>query len=77
MILKLNLANEKFSSKCKSILFLLKILKKLALYIQQIITEILRGSETDNIIDEFFESLLQRYQKAREESNWFIVLLFS
>ena len=77
MILKLNLANEKFSSKCKSILFLLKILKKLALYIQQVITEILRGSETDNIIDEFFESLLQRYQKAREESNWFIVLLFS
>ena len=52
-------------------------MKKLALYIQQIITEILRGSETDNIIDEFFESLLQRYQKAREESNWFIVLLFS
>ena len=77
MILKLNLANEKFSSKYKSILFLLKILKKLALYIQQVITEILRGSETDNIIDEFFESLLQRYQKAREESNWFIVLLFS
>ena len=77
MILKLNLANEKFSSKCKSILFLLKILKKLALYIQQVITEILRGSETDNIIDEFFESLLQRYQKAREVSNWFIVLLFS
>ena len=46
-------------------------------YIQQVITEILRGSETDNIIVEFFESLLQRYQKAREKSNWFIVLLFS
>ena len=27
------------------------------------------GSETDDIIDELFESLLQRYQKAKEESN--------
>ena len=31
--------------------------------------EILMGSETDNINDELFESLLQRYQKAKEESN--------
>ena len=27
------------------------------------------GEETDDIIDELFESLLQRYQKAKEESN--------
>ena len=31
--------------------------------------EILMGSETDNINDELFESLLQRYQKAKEESR--------
>ena len=48
--------------------------------------EILMGSETDDIIDELFKSLLQRYQNAREESTnkgrelnswkcWFIVLL--
>ena len=30
---------------------------------------ILIGSETDDIIDESFESLLQRFQKARETSN--------
>ena len=27
------------------------------------------GEEKDDIIDELFESLLQRYQKAKEESN--------
>ena len=27
------------------------------------------GSETDSIIDEPFKSLLQRYQKEKEESN--------
>ena len=31
--------------------------------------EILMSSETDDISDELFESLLQRYQKAKEESN--------
>ena len=31
--------------------------------------EILMGSETDNIIDELFESLLQKFLKARETSN--------
>ena len=31
--------------------------------------EIFMGEETDNIIDELSESLLQRYQKAKEESN--------
>ena len=31
--------------------------------------EIFMGEETDNIIDELFEFLLQGYQKAKEESN--------
>ena len=31
--------------------------------------EILMGSETDDITDEPFESLLRRYQKAKEEST--------
>ena len=31
--------------------------------------EILMGSETENIIDELFKSLLQRFQKSRETSN--------
>ena len=31
--------------------------------------EVLMGSETDDIIDELFKSLLQRYQNAREEST--------
>ena len=31
--------------------------------------EILMGSETDNIIDELFESLLQKFLKARETSK--------
>ena len=31
--------------------------------------EILMGSETDNIIDELFECLLQKFLKARETSN--------
>ena len=31
--------------------------------------EIVMGSETDSIIDEPFKSLLQRYQKEKEESN--------
>ena len=30
--------------------------------------EIMIGSETDDIIDEFFESLLQKYQEGLEES---------
>ena len=30
--------------------------------------EIMMGSETDEIIDELFKSLLQRYQKRLEES---------
>ena len=31
--------------------------------------KILMGSETDDIIDELFESLLQRFQEARETLN--------
>ena len=31
--------------------------------------EVLMSSETDDIIDELFKSLLERYPKAREESN--------
>ena len=31
--------------------------------------EVLMGSETDDIIDELFKYLLERYLKAREESN--------
>ena len=31
--------------------------------------EILMGGETDDITDKLFESLLQRYQKAKEESR--------
>ena len=30
--------------------------------------EIMMGSETDEIIEELFESLLQRYQEVLEES---------
>ena len=30
--------------------------------------EIMMGSETNNIIEEFFESLLQKYQEGLEES---------
>ena len=30
--------------------------------------EIMMGSETDEIIEDFFESLLQRYQEGLEES---------
>ena len=32
-------------------------------------TEIMMGSETDEIIEELFESLLQRYQERLEESK--------
>ena len=32
-------------------------------------TEIMMGSETDEIIEELFESLLQRYQERFEESK--------
>ena len=32
-------------------------------------TEIIMGSETDEIIKELFESLLQRYQELLEESK--------
>ena len=32
-------------------------------------TEIMMGSETDEIIEDFFESLLQRYQEILEESK--------
>ena len=38
--------------------------------------EIIMGSETDEIIQELFESLLQRYQEGLEESmNLFLRLL--
>ena len=40
--------------------------------------EIMMGSETDEIIEELFESLLQRYQEGLEESmkaNLFLIVL--
>ena len=36
--------------------------------IQGVITEIMIGTETDDIIDEIFEPLLQKYQEGLEES---------
>ena len=36
--------------------------------IQRVITEIMIGTETDDIIDEIFEPLLQKYQEGLEES---------
>ena len=35
--------------------------------IQKVIIEIMVGSETDEFIEERFESLLQRYQEGLEE----------
>ena len=41
--------------------------------------EIMIGSETDEIIEELFESLLERYQKGLEESmigsDFFLIVL--
>ena len=53
--------------QCKSILFLLKTLKKFVLWAQRAIIEIMIGSETDDIIKELCESLLQGYQDELEE----------
>ena len=51
------------------VLFLLKILMRPLTCIQRVIgTEIMIGSETDNIIDKIFKSFLQKYQEGLEES---------
>ena len=39
------------------------------IYLKSDNTEIMMGSETDEIIEELFESLLQRYQERFEESK--------
>ena len=52
----------------QSTLFLLKILQKLVLCTQRVITEIMMGSETKDIISELFKSLLQNYQEGLQES---------
>ena len=40
---------------------------KRVLYVLKVKTEILIGNETDEIIEELFESLLQKYCKGLEE----------
>ena len=39
-------------------------------------TEVMMGSETDEIIEELFESLLQRYQERLEEPKDGVDLVF-
>ena len=66
MIIKLE-ENGKFSKQCKSVLFLLKILKKLTIYTKTHNIEIMIGNKTDEIIEKLFESLLQIFQNNLEE----------
>ena len=53
----------KFKYLCVLILFLLKILEKLALFMYGVITKTLCGVETDDIIRELFRSFLHNYQE--------------
>ena len=60
--------NGKFNWQWQLILCILWILKKLVLHVPRTITEIMMSNETDEIIEELFEFLLQSYQKDLEES---------
>ena len=46
----------KFKYLCVLILFLLKVLEKLALFMHGVVTKALWGSNTDDIITELFRS---------------------
>ena len=51
------------------ILFLLKMLKILAIYSASKPVEIFMGSHTENVIDTLFNTILNRIQQAIETSN--------
>ena len=40
-----------------------------SIYSASVLVEVLMGSDTDDIIDELFTTILERFQEARETSN--------
>ena len=61
------LANGIFSFQCKLFSFLLTILENFVQWTQRgSNTEIMIGSEIDDIVKELFESFLQRYREELE-----------
>ena len=78
LIIKL-MENGKFNHQCQLSLYLLRILMKVVLCTQGVIIVIMMGNETDKIIEELFESHLQKYQerlvKKLQEVNLSLISL--